>query len=262
MRSESFSANSIARLLERRQVATMQELKDALGTRVDMTVFRKLRALAYLSSYSHGGRYYTLRDVAQFDARGLWTWRGVHFSVYGSLVETVETFVIRSFRGYLASELSAQLQVEAKDPLRTLVRIGRLSRKDVAGLYVYCSPERVKRQHQLIGRERPSEQGRAFAASMESSAESNEAKAALILFTSLLDERQRRLFGGLEALRLGRGGDREVADAIGLDPHTVAKGRRELLAHDVTVGRLRRPGGGRPPVEKKRPSSLSRSRRS
>lgn len=259
MRSESFSADSIVRLLERRHVATMQELKDALGTRVDMTVFRKLRALAYVSSYSHGGRYYTLRGVAQFDSRGLWTWRGVHFSMYGSLVETVETFVTRSVRGYLGTELSAQLQVEAKDSLLKLVRLGRLSRKEVSGRYVYCSPERVKCQHQLIGRERPSEQGRAFAPSMESCVESNEAKAALILFTSLLDERQRRLFGGLESLRLGRGGDREVAEAIGMDPHTIAKGRRELLEHDVEMGRIRRLGGGRPAVEKKRRKSSSRS---
>jgi hypothetical protein len=37
---------------------------------------------------------------------------------------------------------------------------------------------------------------------------------------SLLDERQRRLFGGLESLRLGWGGDREVAEAIGLDHST------------------------------------------
>ncbi len=111
MRSESFSAESIVRLLERRQVATMEELKDALGTRVDMTVFRKLRTLAYWSSYSHGGRYYALRSVADFDTRGLWCCRGMHFSTVGSLVDTAEAFVHRSTRGYLVSELSAELQV-------------------------------------------------------------------------------------------------------------------------------------------------------
>lgn len=259
MRPENFSANSIVHLLARQQVATMNELKDALGTRVDMTVFRKLRNLSYLSSYSHGGRYYTLQDGAQFDSRGLWTWRGVHFSRFGSLVDTVQTFVNRSVRGYLASELSEELQVEAKDALLQLVRLRRLSRKEISGLYVYCSPERGMRQHQLIGRERPVEPGRAFAASMESYAQSNEAKAALLLFVGLLDERQRRLFGGLESLRLGRGGDREVAEAIGLDPHTVAKGRRQLLQHDVEVGRIRRQGGGRSAVEKKRRKSSSKS---
>jgi hypothetical protein len=38
-----------------------------------------------------------------------------------------------------------------------------------------------------------------------------ELKAAMILFFSLLDERQRRLYAGLEAHKLGYGGDRKVA---------------------------------------------------
>jgi hypothetical protein len=33
----------------------------------------------------------------------------------------------------------------------------------------------------------------------------------------------------------------------------VAKGRRQLLARDVEVDRIRKVGGGRKPVEKKRP---------
>jgi hypothetical protein len=237
----------------------MEELKKALGTRVDMTVFRKLRTLAYLSSYSHGGRYYTLQELPEFDRCGLWTYRGVHFSRFGSLVDTVEALVDRSARGYLASELSDELQVEAKGALLHLVRLGRLFRKDLAGRYVYCAVDRAKSRQQLANRERPAAAGRAFAAVRETAAESNEAKAALVLFASLLDERQRRLFGGLEALRLGWGGDREVAAALGLDPHTIAKGRRELLAHDVAVDRQRRPGGGRPRIEKKRRRSSRKS---
>lgn len=37
----------------------------------------------------------------------------------------------------------------------------------------------------------------------ETEALSDEVKAALILFVSILDERQRRLFAGLESLKLG-----------------------------------------------------------
>ena len=36
----------------------------------------------------------------------------------------------------------------------------------------------------------------------------------------MLDKRQRRLYAGLEVLKLGRGGDRRIADRLGLDPHT------------------------------------------
>jgi hypothetical protein len=80
-----------------------------------------------------------------------------------------------------------------------------------------------------------------------------EVKAAVLLFYSLLDEQQRRLYAGLESLKLGRGGDRQLADFLGLDPHTVARGRQQLLAQDVAVDRARRAGAGRKRVEKKRP---------
>ena len=82
----------------------------------------------------------------------------------------------------------------------------------------------------------------------------DEMKAAIILFYSLLDEQQRRLYAGLESMRLGHGGDSVLADLLGLDPHTIARGRRQLLDQDVEVGRVRRdPGAGRKAVEKKRP---------
>jgi hypothetical protein len=35
----------------------------------------------------------------------------------------------------------------------------------------------------------------------------DELKAAILLFYSLLDEQQRRLFAGLESIKLGQGGD-------------------------------------------------------
>jgi hypothetical protein len=260
MRPESFSADLIVRLLRRRTIATMDELKAALGSSVDLTVFRKLRTLSYLASYSHRGRFYALLEAAAFDARGLWTCRGVHFSRFGSLVDTVEVFVNRAGRGYRASELASELQVGVKEPLLKLVRVGRVTREDVAGLYLYCSAERNRCHEQRLARTLPVLEEPAFSPLREPASDSNEAKAAVVLFMSLLDEQQRRLFAGLESLRLGWGGDRAVAEATGMDPHTIAKGRQELLAHDVLVDRRRRPGGGRKPVEKKRRRSSPKSR--
>jgi hypothetical protein len=80
-----------------------------------------------------------------------------------------------------------------------------------------------------------------------------ELKASLVLFSSLLDEQQRRLYAGLESLKFGRGGDQKLAELLQLDPHTVARGRKELLAQQVEWDRVRKPGAGRQPTEKKRP---------
>lgn len=68
---------------------------------------------------------------------------------------------------------------------------------------------------------------------------------------NLLDERQRRLFAGLESLRFGHGGDRKVAYVLGLSPTTVAAGRRQLLEGGLDPHRNRQVGGGRSKVEKK-----------
>jgi len=43
------------------------------SARVELTVFRKLKELGYLTSYSQGGRFYTLREIARFGADGLWS---------------------------------------------------------------------------------------------------------------------------------------------------------------------------------------------
>jgi hypothetical protein len=260
MRPESYSANAIVDLLRRQSIATIDEVKRALGTNADVTVFRKLATLDYLSSYSHAGRYYALRELARFDDRGLWACRSVFFSRFGSLVETALTFVNRADSGLFASELSAELHVETKEALLRLVRDKRLSRELVCGLFLYCSADPRKRREQLVARRLPSVGGEAFSPLSERAIESDDTMASVAFFLSLLDERQRRLFAALESLRLGRGGDQTVARATGMDPHTIAKGRHELLARDVQLDRLRRAGGGRKTVEKKRLRSSPKSK--
>ncbi len=73
------------------------------------------------------------------------------------------------------------------------------------------------------------------------------------LLLSRLDEPQRRWYAALESNRLGYGGDRLVSQITGLDEQTIRRGRQELAGSlaDAPVTRQRRPGGGRPPVEKK-----------
>jgi hypothetical protein len=254
MRTTTFQVEALTRLFEQRKVATMGEMKEALGTAVDMTVFRKLRSLSYLTSYSHRGAFYTLRTVAQFDARGLWSHAGAWFSESGSLVDTVERFVDRSSTGYFASELAAELHVEVKQPLLTLLGDRRVARAEYDGVYLYTSPDAKRRRQQRLGREAAYVEEPFGPITATETSTPDEVKAAIVLFLSVLDEKQRRLFAGLESLRLGRGGDRRIAAWTGLDPHTVGKGRAELQEHDVQLGRVRRPGGGRPSAEKKRHS--------
>lgn len=247
-------AERIRELLLRQKVATMAELKAALGTEVDVTVFRKLRELTYHSSYSDRGRYYTLDEIADFDALGLWSFRSVWFSRFGTLVRTCEVLVNEAEAGYFADELEATLHVGVKDVLRKLATEERITRKKVSGRYLHLSADGRARRQQLRARQvRMAAPGELLAFGAGTRVLPDELKAAIVLFFAMLDEKQRRLYAGLESLKLGHGGDQRIAELLGLDPGTVARGRKELLSQDVDPQRVRRKGGGRPASEKKRP---------
>ncbi len=73
-----------------------------------------------------------------------------------------------------------------------------------------------------------------------------------------LNERQRRLWAGAEALSHGRGGIAAVARATGISPLTVAKGKREVEAGEtIAEGRVRAPGGGRKALTETDPDLLA-----
>ena len=247
MGSRRYNATDLERFLISKKISTLQELKDVLGTDVDMTIVRKLKALSYRSSYSHGGRYYTLDKIAQFDENGLWRYLSVCFSRHGSLLSTLEHFVVGSESGYFARELEALFHVGVRESLLRLVNKRKIAREKVTGCYLYCylycSSDASVRKQQILARRVNISDTEDF---------SDEVKAAIILFVSMLDEQQRRLFAGLEALKFGRGGDLRIAELLGLHPQTVARGRQELTESDVEVERTRKTGAGRKRVGKKR----------
>lgn len=253
MNVPKYRSETVASFLKRRRIATLDEIGAALGDAAPRTVFRKLTQLEYLSSYSHRGKFYTLKSIAQFSIQGLWNLRSVWFSRFGNLLRTSETFVHRSERGYDASELRNILHVEPKHALTHLAREDRVHREPIGGCYVYLSANDAVAEQQRKSREthaNASDAATLIVANPDLAVD--EAKATLLLFFSMLNEKQRRLYAGLEALKLGHGGDAHIARLFGIDPHTVARGRLELTKGQLDSQRIRAQGGGRLVQEKKR----------
>jgi hypothetical protein len=253
MRPTEFPVDAITTLLRKQKTATLPELMGALGTNAKRTVFRKLKQLPYRTSYSHCGRYYTLDELAQFDELGLWSCREVWFSLHGTLLSTAAVIVQASKLGYFVEELDNVLRVGTKDSLRKLAADARLRREKVAGKFLYCATEPGRRRQQLLARRALLAEPGVTGPIPEASILPEELRAAIVLFFSLLDEKERRLYAGLESLKTGYGGDTRIAELLGLDAGTVARGRRELVGQDVEARRVRSRGGGRKAVEKKRP---------
>jgi len=255
MNKTKYSIQALEEFLKHHKIATFDQLKIALGNPARCTIFRKLAELEYLSSYSHRGKYYTLRSVARFSAMGLWNYRSVWFSRFGNLLDTAEALVHESEAGYAAAELKDILNVKTKHALTQLIRSGRLQREPFDSVYVYLSGENRVADRQRKARKVHLKRSFASLIVVNPDLAAEEAKASILLFCSMLDERQRRLYAGLESLKLGHGGDAHIASLLGMDPHTVARGRQELIIGDLSRDRVRPEGGGRLPQEKKRPKS-------
>jgi hypothetical protein len=157
-------------------------------------------------------------------------------------------FVDQSSKGFTNSELDQALHVQTRLSLGVLLKRGLISREKVDGVFVYVSNDDPVRRRQIVSRHDTLD-----TSSVDDHILAHELKAAIVLFGSLLDEQQIRIFAGLESLKIGKGGDAVVARILKIDPHTVARGRAELLARDLEIERIRREGGGRKSVKKKSP---------
>ena len=250
MRTTKYHLSLVKEHLDRKKIATMADLKTALNTNVTMTIFRKLNKLSYYTSYSDKGKYYALAKHIKFDAQGLWGYQGVLFSKYGTLQSTTKVFVEKSEAGYSVNELSEILHVAVKKPLLTLYRNHQLYRDKISGIYIYFSNNKPIRQQQIIIRTRESTELAIKPDDSKSDLLAHELKAAIILFFSTLDEKQRRLYAGLESLKLGYGGDKRVASLLEIDVHTVSKGRHQLLTRDFPKAGVRKTGSGRASIKK------------
>jgi hypothetical protein len=70
------------------------------------------------------------------------------------------------------------------------------------------------------------------------------------LFYQCLSEKDRRRYAAVEAAKLGRGGISYLARVLDCDRHTIRQGLEELGDPEgLKQNRIRRPGGGRKPID-------------
>ncbi len=250
MRKATIDPIKLQKALLKNKIMTMANMKEILGTETDVTVYRKLKELSYLRSYSHNGKYYILPEVAKFNSHGLWQKGGIYFSKHGSLLKTLDSLITTSELGYFENELETLLHVVVRAPLFKLIQSSRIGRSKLVKRFLYGSSNEQVRKRQIVSRQDKIAAEQEFEV-VGSKVLYGEIHAAMILFAALLDEKQRRIYAGLESLKVGHGGDQRVSDLLGLDVHTVSKGREELINRDIEAERVRRKGGGRQSMEKK-----------
>jgi len=150
LRTPRFELQEVLSTFRRRKVLTQRELLQQTGCS-SMTAWRLLRQHGYHTSDNDNARHDTLVGVPQFDEHGLWAYRDVRFSKWGSLTETIVALVEHSSAGLTAQQLQQLLHIENLKPILTrLTQRKSLTRERINARFVYFAPQRTARsgQHQ------------------------------------------------------------------------------------------------------------------
>lgn len=151
MRPKKFAEKDILELFYKEKILTKKQLTQTYGCS-DMTAWRILSKHGYITSYNFNAKYYTLTDIPVFDKNGLWSYRTVCFSKYGSLTNTVVAVVFNSRCGLEKNELRQLLGVNVIPILSKLYQQGKLYREKVDGIFVYLQTNEDERRRQLSNR--------------------------------------------------------------------------------------------------------------
>ena len=132
-----------------KKVVTLTELAMHLHCS-PRTVQRRLADWQSITSYNRNGSYYTLPDIAAFDANGLWQYRGTFFSRFGNLPETFVQLVSSSQAGLTAAEAGSLLGLRPSSFLWSFREHPALKREKHQGVFVYYSsvPAGYKKQRE------------------------------------------------------------------------------------------------------------------
>jgi hypothetical protein len=156
MLSPKESSKVLLKMFRKKYVVTMDELFSALETQSRMSVFRRLKKLGYLTSFTDAGRYYTILDIPEFDKFGLWFYQDVGFSRAGTLKSTVIDIVDCSKAGMTPAEMLHLLRLKAPNSLHNtlhgLVKGNHIQRHRLEGLSLYTSIDSDTAQKQIAVR--------------------------------------------------------------------------------------------------------------
>jgi len=156
MLSPEVSQKALLKMFSKKYIATIDEVFHVLDTKSRMSVFRRLKPIGYLTSFTDAGRYYTLPDIVRFDALGLWFYQDVGFSRAGTLKATVIDLVNLSEIGMTPTEALNLLRLRVPNSLHNtlhgLIKTEQLQRQRVQGLPLYTSIDSDIARKQMTAR--------------------------------------------------------------------------------------------------------------
>lgn len=141
--------NLIRKLLQSKTVMSLKQIRHEIPDRPRSSLFRDLKKVDLLTSYSHAGQYHALKSMVKFNPNGLWFYEQVAFSKYGTLKNTLVEMISNSPAGMTHKELKALLRIQVQNSLTHLIKTKLLQRRlSPEKVFVYLNNDEIQAQRQ------------------------------------------------------------------------------------------------------------------
>ncbi|GAH70667.1 unnamed protein product [marine sediment metagenome] len=135
------------KVLKEKKIVTIQQLSDLLECS-RRSAQRRLKEWQTYNSYNKYGKYFTLPNIPKFDRYGLWKYKGVFFSRYGNLENTITHLVKNSEMGLDASKVGKIVDLLPRSFMSHFQKVSGLIREKHENIFVYFSDEKDVYQRQ------------------------------------------------------------------------------------------------------------------
>ena len=150
MRLNQNTPSKIQTLLLKNTVMPLKKLQHECSGRSRRSLFRDLKKIEVISSYTHSGQYHALKKTARFDKNGFWFFQDIGFSQYGTLKETLVHMISHSQVGMTHKELRTLCRIEVQKPMTDLVNTNTVTRQLLPSrIYVYVSADKSQAEEQF-----------------------------------------------------------------------------------------------------------------
>lgn len=127
-------------LLTAKRVMSFYQLLEVVNC-AEITLRRDLKKIGAITSYTHQGRYITLKRIPVFNDIGIWFYRDIGFTKYQSSLELIVELVNSSSEGLSREQIQETIKIQTCQQIQVLMMREKLNRVKIGSKYVYLPKE-------------------------------------------------------------------------------------------------------------------------
>jgi transposase len=152
MRTSVVSEEEVVAFFKEHHVVTWEQLTSHFGIS-RQALQRKIKGHTHLTSLNHNRRYLVLKQfIGKTNQHGIWSYRGIAFSIHGNTPATVTHLIHNSEWGLSTKQLEQITSVKCWGILLKLLKEGEITRIREGFDYIYLSSKPDVRRAQLENR--------------------------------------------------------------------------------------------------------------